>query len=186
MKRKDFLLLLVFLGVAGQFLFAQSPGIPPEHAEKAKQAFEAGYPYYIWYDGKEPLHGDSLPGVGPFSIRGMIQFDIQYAANGETLPPFLKHEAVVVQEGKGKNKSLKRYLNDSVDPIQPKTRSDKTSVTYLSMVQLSGEGDIEISLIEPEAKSKAAESAGADKKPEPRQLSNTLRVHVVFGTEGKK
>lgn len=180
-----FALAVVLVAMCGG---ARAQDVPPAHRDAAQQAFAEGYAYYIWYEGAEPVvlenvKLDGIPGtnIGPQSV-GALQMSFRYlAADERARPPFLIRTSAVAS--RGDNTPVRKAMI-SQEATQPATSSGTAGTMFGTVdgTTLSGEGQLEVVLLDAPGKAKTkakAKSRAAADPAEPRQLSNTLRVRLV-------
>lgn len=138
---------------------ANAEDVPQKIIEAAKQVFEEGYEYYIWYEGDEPIEGSHIMGSAFFSIQ------FRYLSKPDSpLTPFSTQISVV---GTGATAtSFAAYTSFSRGPRPHSEKSGVEEAYFQFNGKISGEGDADVCLVVPAGKE--------------RRLSNCFQVHVTF------
>lgn len=166
-------LLTAFLALPLGVALAQP--VPPQLKAEADRAFSNGHEFFIWYDGTEPIKGETLD--FSVSIAAHLSADFRCVArNSEASPSYLISTTVLVVSSATKERTLETVTFGGPEGFEPKSCGKVAAQFTWSEHKLTGEGYADILLI---ARAASATKT-VDKKAEPRPLSNTIRVKIKF------
>jgi WD40 repeat protein len=138
-------------------------GVPAEHLAAAKAAFGSGVPYFIWFEGQEPV---LLPVAVPGAAVQAVPFDVQYAAASfDARPPFLVKSEV--RATAAKTGAIQTWIGTTLQPVQPPVSTGPATGVFGTInTELRGEGFVDVWLTDV-------------KGDPPRALSNVVKLRVA-------